>query len=37
MNRVIKWVRQIPSCFVIVIIFWGLYLTGLHTEVIGVA
>ena len=35
MNKIIKLIRQVPGWLVIIIIFAGLYLTGLHTEVIG--
>lgn len=37
MNKITKWVRQVPGWLILVVIFGGLYLTGLHTEVIGQA
>jgi rhodanese-related sulfurtransferase/thiol-disulfide isomerase/thioredoxin len=35
MHTISKWVRQVPGWVITVVLIGGLYLTGLHTEVIG--
>jgi thiol-disulfide isomerase/thioredoxin len=37
MNKILIWVRQVPGWLLVLVLFGGLYLTGLHTEVIGQA